>query len=137
MATKKDALINDALSQLKSAKAKMTAAFTSMTAGIWEQIIAILIPLALQLFQNCQKGPQSKKAAQIDDEMRRLSQIDRGTRQGRKLHKQFEKLFKKKEVIEANGGEPLTEEQKDDLYAELVNYAFVNRDAVAKAAASR
>jgi hypothetical protein len=145
MAKMKEALIDDAMKQLKRMHVSMAPAGTagamtlggSMEAGIWDSILAIVVPLFLEWFTKCLKGSASKKAAQIDDEYRRLTLVDYGTRKERKLHRKAEKLFGKPEVIEANGGNELTEEQQDELYQGLVRYAFMNRNAVAKAAATR
>jgi hypothetical protein len=63
--------------------------------------------------------------------------VRRGHLRERKLHKRAEKLAKKPEVVEANGGVPLTDEQEDALYERVVQWSFENRDAVAKAAATR
>lgn len=140
MTKTQEKVIDDCCQQLKSQHGVMRSAApvgNHMEAGIWDSIIAIILPLFLQWFQNCNKGPASKKADQINDEMQRIALVRRGRRQDRKLHKRAEKLMNKPEVVEANGGQELTDDQKDELYEEMVQYAFENRDAVAKAAATR
>lgn len=105
--------------------------------GIWDSLLAVILPMLLDAFKNCNKGPAAKKAAQIDDEARRLANHRRQKRQERKAHKFAEKVLTSQKVIDANDGEELTDEEKDDLYEEAVQFAFENRDSIAKSAATR
>jgi hypothetical protein len=138
--SKKETLIQDALEQIRAAAtmvAPMMAPMSADEVGFIEILLPILLPIFLDWFTKCLKGPAAKKAAQIDDEYRRLTQINSGNRRERKLHKKAEKLFKRDDVIEANGGKKLTEAQEDALYERMVRYTFENRNIVAKAAATR
>lgn len=134
MASKKEALIQAALDELTIPQPMQA---TNVEMGFIDVILPIVLPIFLEWFTKCLKGPVQKKAAQIDDEQRRLALINRGRKAERKLHKRAEKLFKKPEVLDANGGQELTEEQEDALYERLVQWTFENRNAVAKAAATR
>jgi hypothetical protein len=136
MATKKEALIQCAIDELKSSP-QMTPMMGPVELRFIETILPIVLPIFLEWFMNCFKVSAAKKAAQIDNEQRRLALVRRGRRQERKLHKRAEKLAKKPEVVEANGGVPLTDDQEDALYERVVQWSFENRDAVARAAATR
>lgn len=105
--------------------------------GFWESILAVVLPMLLDAFKNCLKGPAAKKASQIDDEKRRLDKDRRMNRKERRAHKFAEKVLTSKEAIEANNGNELTDEEKDRLYEEAVQYAFENRNMVAKFAATK
>lgn len=137
MATKKELLIQAALDELTIPQPMMAGEMPREEMEFIDVLLPILLPIFLDWFANCLKGPAAKKAAQIDDEARRHALIRRGRRQERKLHRKAEKLFRKPEVIEANGGKELTEAQQDAAYERIVQWTFENRDAVARAAATK
>lgn len=136
-ASKREALIQCAIDDLKNPAPMADPMMAPEEMRFIETILPIVLPIFLEWFKNCFKGSAAKKAAQIDNEQRRLARVRRGSLRERKLHKKAEKLAKKPEVVEANGGVPLTDDQEDALYERVVQWSFENRDAVAKAAATR
>lgn len=133
----REKIVSECLAQCCGQKAASgVESVATMAAGIWEAILAAALPLLLDAFQKC-LGNKAKKAAMIDEEQRRLSVARRTNRAEKRAHKFTEKVFNQKAVVDANGGNALTEDQKNEIYDQAVQYAFENRDTVAGIAAKK
>ncbi len=107
--------------------------------GSWAALIAVIGPMLLEAFKNCEKKnrpSKTKRREQIDGEYRRLKRERRAGKK-MKVHKIAQQVFASQEAVTANDGLAIDQELGEDIYAECVSYAYDEIELLSAFAASR